>query len=182
MTTTTSTTTTTNRGAVKGAVAAAAGVAVLLGGMGTFALWNAEGALGEGNLQTGTLAAEFGDITWNDVTPGHENVIADLDGFHMVPGDVIVGTSTIEVVAQGENLVVVPQVVGETGVPITTLSDSVTVGVVLDGVPADGFREGTTSVDATITIAFDEAATGEMGLGLDLSATSINLQQVAPSA
>jgi len=182
MTTTTPTTNPTNRGAVKGAVAAAAGVAVLLGGMGTFALWNAEGALGEGNLQTGALTAEFGDITWTDATPGHENVIADLDGFRMVPGDVIVGTSTIEVVAEGENLVVVPQVVGADGAPLTALSDNVSVGVVLDGVPESGFREGTTSVDATVTIAFDESATGEMGLGFDLGATSINLQQVAPSA
>jgi len=182
MTTTTPTTNPTNRGAVKGAVAAAAGVAVLLGGMGTFALWNAEGALGEGSLQTGSLTADFGDITWNDVTPGHENLIEDLDGFQMVPGDVIVGTSTIAVVAEGENLVVVPQVVGPAGLPIDSLSESITVDVTLDGVPADGFRPGTTSVDATVTIAFDESATGEMGLGFDLGATSINLQQVAPSA
>lgn len=180
--TTSTTTTTSNRGAVKGVVAAGAGIAVLLGGMGTFALWNADGAFGEGELQTGSLSATFGDIVWEDRTPGHENTIEDLGAFRMVPGDVIVGTSTIDVVAEGENIVVVPQVVGPQGTPITTLSDNVTVEVDLDGMPVGGFREGETTVEATVTIAFDEAATGEMNLGFDLAETSINLQQVAPSA
>lgn len=178
----TTTTTTTHRGAVKGAVAAAAGVAVLLGGMGTFALWNADGALGAGDLRTGTLSAEFGTLTWNDVTPGHANAIGDINAFRMVPGDVIVGTSQIVVTAEGENLVVLPEVVGAAGTPIDTLSENITVEVDLAGMPAGGFREGTTTVDATVTIAFDQSATGEMGLELDLAATSISLQQVAPSA
>ncbi|UZN03926.1 hypothetical protein [Cellulomonas sp. S1-8] len=51
----------------------------------------------------------------------------------------------------GENVIV-----GPAGTPIDALSESITVDVVLAGVPAGGFGPGTTSVDATVTIAFDE--------------------------
>ena len=41
---------------VKGAVAGAAGIALLLGGAGTFALWNASTNVSTGSISTGTLA------------------------------------------------------------------------------------------------------------------------------
>lgn len=177
--------TTTTKGAVKGTVAAAAGVAVLLGGAGTFALWNAEGAIGTASTATGSLTATFGDTVWTDDTPGAENAIPDIGTFVMVPGDVVVGTADVDVTAVGENLRI------DTGLDYAdgTLPDDVDVSVVLtDGADAEvtrlsGSNAGTThDLTATVTLRFDESATGSMSQEVNLNAIAIDLQQVAPGA
>ena len=77
----------------KGAVAGAAGVALLLGGAGTFALWNDSfPAISGQQIQAGQLRFDPATVdgTWSvtrgdDVTSGPTT----LDGFNVVPGDVI---------------------------------------------------------------------------------------------
>ena len=49
----------------KGAIATAAGIALLLGGAGTFALWNGQTTIAGGTISTGTLAiASTGSPVW----------------------------------------------------------------------------------------------------------------------
>lgn len=181
----TSKTTTSTNNAVKGTVAAAAGVAVLLGGAGTFALWNDEGAIGTGSTATGSVTAAFGETAWSDATPGAENSIRDISSFAMVPGDVVVGTADVDVTAVGENLRL------DTGLEYAdgTLPADVAASVVLTdagGVEVtqlSGSNAGTLhDLTATVTLTFDETATGSMGETVDLSAVTIDLQQVAPGA
>lgn len=112
----------------KGTVWGAAGVALLLGGTGTFALWSDSLAAGtEGNtVDAGHLYIDDDALTgtWYDVTgldvpatfadasafetyvtetlTAHE--IADLDGYGIVPGDTFWYVSSVDVVAHGHNL------------------------------------------------------------------------------
>jgi len=93
---------------LKGSIAGAAGIALLLGGAGTFALWNDSAATAGGTVTTGTMAisdtAETG--VWTDesgtkvgaektLTPGTQT---------MVPGDVWRFTKTVAITASGKNL------------------------------------------------------------------------------
>lgn len=178
--------TTSHQGAVKGAVAAAAGVAVLLGGAGTFALWNASGAIGTTGTQAGSLTADFGtEVDWKDMTAGVEQVDVDPATFHMVPGDVLVGTTSVEVTAVGENLVVTPEITGADGNVRTFLDDdalTVTTGLVgSDGAPVTEIGAGTHTLTASVTIAYDPAG-GNVGMGTDVDLNDIEflLQQDTP--
>ena len=174
--------TTENRrhGVLKGTVAAAAGVAVLLGGAGTFALWNKEGAIGTGSTGTGKIEATFGQTTWQDTTSGAPNAIDDITAFRMVPGDTLVGTADVDVTAVGENLLVDPGLEYEEGV----LPDDVTAEVKLtdsDGgtvTELKGTNGGKTyDLTATVTLTFDDEATGSMTETIDLSEIKVNLKQ-----
>ncbi|WP_435738437.1 alternate-type signal peptide domain-containing protein [Cellulosimicrobium sp. PMB13] len=174
------TTTKNNHGAVKGSVAAAAGIAVLLGGAGTFALWNANGAIGTTGTETGSLTAEFGDsTTWEDVTAGAANPISDITDFRMVPGDTVVGTTTVDVTATGENLLVDATLDSEAA----GLPEGVTATVVLtDGgtevTSLRGSNAGETyNLSAAVTLTFDASTPGSMTEAVDLSKVTIDLQQ-----
>jgi len=94
---------------LKGSIAGAAGIALLLGGAGTFALWNDSAATAGGTVTTGTMA--IGPETakpgvWTDesgtkvgagntLNPGTQT---------MVPGDVWKFTKTVSITASGKNL------------------------------------------------------------------------------
>jgi len=89
---------------VKGAIAGAAGIALLLGGAGTFALWNASSTVSGGTIVAGNLVvADSGTPgTWtvnNGVTP------IVIGSYRAVPGDVLKFTKTVNVTATGDNLV-----------------------------------------------------------------------------
>lgn len=166
--------------ALKGTVAAAAGIAVLLGGAGTFALWNQQGAIGTGSTGTGALTAEFGETTWQDTTSGASNAVPDVTQFRMVPGDTLVGTASVTVTATGENLLV------DTGLEYDhgTLPDDVTAEVRLtdsggqEVTQLEGSNAGTThDLTATVTLTFDDEASASMTQPIDLSAIKLNLQQ-----
>ena len=95
------------RNRTKGAVAGVAGVALLLGGT-TFALWSAQDSVAGGVITNGTLAVDAGEISWVDVSPDRTDsphAITDIGTWRMVPGDVVEGTSAIEVTLVGDNLV-----------------------------------------------------------------------------
>ncbi|MFB9956300.1 alternate-type signal peptide domain-containing protein [Cellulomonas denverensis] len=174
--------TTSRHSALKGTVAATAGIAVLLAGAGTFALWNQQGAIGSGSTGTGALTAEFDPQTrWRDATDGAGNPIEDITAFRMVPGDTLVGTTGVSVTATGENLLV------DTGLHYAegALQADVTAEVTLtdgEGEPVtrlEGSNTGTRhELTATITLAFDADAAASMSEPIDLSAISVDLRQV----
>ncbi|MBM7818586.1 alternate signal-mediated exported protein [Cellulosimicrobium cellulans] len=177
------TTTKKNHGAVKGSVAAAAGVAVLLGGAGTFALWNQSGAIGGTGTAVGQLEATFGSATWVDDTPGANkgHTIDAITDFRLVPGDVLTGTVPVSVTAEGENILVDAAVTyGDS----FTLPEDVTADVqLLDGTtPVTTITDtGSTprTLSAVVTITFDETAGGSMTEAVDLSQIDVSLQQKA---
>ena len=79
----------------KGVIAGIAGLALLSGGT-TFALWQDNTNVTGGTITNGDLAVAATPITWVDNSadrPTHPTV--DLTTWKMVPGDTLVGTTTI---------------------------------------------------------------------------------------
>lgn len=86
----------------KGAVAGVAGIALLLGGAGTFATWNAAAAVSGATINAGTLAVSAAATgTWKDATGS----IANLSTYKIVPGAVLTYQQDITITAIGNNLV-----------------------------------------------------------------------------
>lgn len=89
---------------LKGSIAGAAGVALLLGGAGTFAYWNSSATLAGDTIVSGNLAVT--DSTDAGVwTVNGGTAAIDLAGYLVVPGDVLTYTKTMSILASGDNLV-----------------------------------------------------------------------------
>ena len=84
---------------IKGSIAGAAGVALLLGGAGTFALWNDTAAVAGADITAGTLTVDAADGTWAD-----QYGEIDIASYLIVPGDTLTYESVITVDAQGDNI------------------------------------------------------------------------------
>ncbi|MBO0923061.1 alternate-type signal peptide domain-containing protein [Cellulomonas sp. zg-ZUI199] len=130
----------------KGVVAGVAGVALLAGGT-TFALWSDSADVAGGTITNGKLDVEASALAWVDASPdradkGH--AISNLTTWRMVPGDVVEGTSEIDVTLVGDNLV------AELGVD-TTAAANLPTGMTVTYAVYDG---------ATTT---DPVATGALG-------------------
>lgn len=89
---------------LKGALAGVAGIALLLGGAGTFALWNSSATVTGGTIVAGQLLVSGSTTpgTWS-VNGGADRTT--LDGFKAVPGDSLVYTRIMNITATGDNLV-----------------------------------------------------------------------------
>ena len=85
---------------IKGFIAGAAVVALLLGGSGTFALWNDTAAVAGADITAGTLTVEAGEGVWTDQTEAAIN-IAD---YRIVPGDTLTYQTLLDVEALGDNI------------------------------------------------------------------------------
>ncbi len=89
---------------LKGAIAGAAGVALLLGGAGTFAYWNASSSIAPaGPIVAGNLA--IADPGTAGVWTTASGTVVSLSTFKAVPGDVLTFTKTMSIIATGNNLV-----------------------------------------------------------------------------
>jgi alternate signal-mediated exported protein len=94
---------------LKGSIAGAAGIALLLGGAGTFALWNDSAVIKGGTVSTGvlSLAAPTTQATWTDVSTASSIVNGtsfDTATQKLVPGDKVSTTQAVTVNASGKNL------------------------------------------------------------------------------
>jgi alternate signal-mediated exported protein len=91
----------------KGAIATGAGIVLLLGGAGTFALWNDTEVISAGSVSSGTLTIDTpGTAVWTDVSPDRASAtIVPSAAFRAVPGDVIKFSQNFVVHATGKNLV-----------------------------------------------------------------------------
>ncbi len=91
---------------VKAGVSGAAGIALLLGGAGTFALWNDSASVGGGDVNAGTLAIDAnGAGVWKNTPHAKsQEPIDDITDFKAVPGDTLEFTQKLDVTAIGDNL------------------------------------------------------------------------------
>ena len=94
---------------MKGSVAGAAGVALLMGSFGTYALWSDTAEMPGNSISSGVMDIEAGDVSWddlstadiaNDWTPASQTAAGDL----LVPGDSVVRTQQFTVRGTGKNL------------------------------------------------------------------------------
>lgn len=111
----------------KGAVAAAASAALLLGGAGTLAYWSTTGTVTGGSFTTGALeldtaACDEAGWTVSNTIEGVTDQPVDLAAFRAVPGDVLAKACDIDIIAEGDNLRAELSIVdgdGESAVPNT---------------------------------------------------------------
>ncbi|WP_426519162.1 alternate-type signal peptide domain-containing protein [Diaminobutyricibacter sp. McL0618] len=89
----------------KGAIAGAAGIALLLGGAGSFALWNGNTSVNASQIQSGTLTiAANGTGTWQNTPNGGSAGAVTIATFRAVPGDTLTFTQQLNISAIGDNL------------------------------------------------------------------------------
>jgi len=171
---------------MKGAVAGAAGIALLLGGAGTFAVWNATASIEGATIKSGNLAITANSAgVWQDgSTP------VDLATYKIIPGKVLTYTQTLDVVADGNDLTATLTNNGVTtsSNTITGLTTSMKVEKVTgtnltvggtNGNSISVTNGGTTAgqVRATITVTFPSAATAGMSGTAVLVAPTFTLTQ-----
>jgi alternate signal-mediated exported protein len=84
---------------IKGSVAGATGIVLLMGGFGTYALWSDSKQLNGSSVSSGELYIQRGTVAWADQA-GAWNPAGDL----VVPGDTITRTQTFTVKGTGKNL------------------------------------------------------------------------------
>lgn len=182
---------------LKGAIAGAAGVALLLGGAGTFALWNSSASVGGGTIVAGNLlVADSGAAgVWT-----HGATVITLSSFRAVPGDTLTYTKTMNITATGDNLVgslsLAPgSITASTAAPadvalagylqksatLTAAGVGVGVGV---GIPAVyPITAGTTGVSQTVTVVITIVFPKDPVAGFAAEAAtklgSVNLSNVA---
>lgn len=173
---------------LKGAIGAAAGVALLLGGAGTFAMWNTTTSTDPATINTGQLSLAEATGTWK-----HGGATIDLSSFHLVPGDVITYTVPLTITATGDDLKA-KLTVDSGSISGLTTSGDVTVATALSsggsGVTIDQTdhksatitapASGDYTVDATVTVTFtDVKDKAEQKLALTLEPVKFDLNQTA---
>ena len=158
-----------------GSIAGAAGVALLLGGAGTFALWNDDAAIAGATINAGTLTVEASNSAWSD----DQGAIDDLANYLIVPGDTLTYVTTLTVDAQGDNLhatLNVPEnpiatpvsdadedLALSTALAVTTSLTTVEDGVTVESLAEDGSfdvnaSEGTQEYHVTVLVHFPSGA------------------------
>ena len=161
---------------VKGAVAAAAGIALLMGGAGSLALWNDSVTVNAGSVSSGTLKVTAGTAgSWSPT-------IAKI-----VPGDTVTYTQTINLSATGDNLkatvasnigAITNNITGSTATSTFVVKNASNVVVT----PTAGVYtlNGAYTVEVTITVAFASGTTGTTGqnASVNLSTLAVTVTQV----
>lgn len=162
---------------VRGSIAGAAGIALLLGGAGTFALWNATASVSAQAITAGTLnlTANADGVWKKDGTP------ITASTYRIIPGTTLVFTQTLTVSAVGDGLTAD---LTHNGLSSTNSLAAVTIETLEVASPTatvNGstlkFTAGTSTVDVKLTVVFPEEATTGKNAVLDLSALNFTLTQ-----
>ncbi len=106
---------------IKGAIAAAVGIALLMGGASTLAFWNDSASIPGGTISAGTLSiAAPSTVPATDGWKSGSTAIANISSFRIVPGDTITYTKTFNVTATGNNLTATAALTGGSITAATT--------------------------------------------------------------
>jgi len=176
---------------VKGSVAGATGIVLLMGGFGTYALWSDSMTGDAGKIASGDLDIEsVGAPVWADISVGATTTAWSTSDL-MVPGDKVQVTVPLDVTAKGKNLQVKLSVDG-----FTNDFDNLAVNVSYAGedetftgagpfelnyAPSD--LAALTAASAAV-VTFDLPTTvssqDDTNKTLDLSDVTLHLEQVRP--
>ena len=167
----------------KGAIAAAAGGVLLLGGVGSLAYWSSSTVIGGEEISSGTL--KIGDCE-NGVWTENGVVLDDVTAFLLVPGETLTYACDAAITATGDHLTgtITADTAGITGNAELLAAIKATTTVTLAG---GVLAEITDANDGdTVQVAVDlefkantelEVAQGEK---IQLAALELVLQQTAP--
>jgi len=180
--------------ATKGAVAAGAAAVLLLGGLGSLALWQDTESVGGGAINSGELNFEPTGTpgVWTDISEGGSVVIgADPSGYLIVPGDILTYTNSYTVNSAGENIeaTITADFSQVTGDPALAAALNTTVAVDGGAALPNGsavelpLTSPTQTIAVTVTITFDQATTDLVAQNetVNLNAFTLTLDQVRPT-
>lgn len=177
----------------KATIAAVAAGALLLGGAGTVARWQATENVDAGTIATGhlTLDATTTPGVWTDISAGAPGTPFDPAADEIVPGDTVSFDQVVAISAEGKNIKGELSVGALDAVP-AALADDVTITLDVDEAAAgltnvggvlsfDG--EGTYNLPVKITVAFAEGVEAStpnttMDVPIDLTELALTLNQV----
>ena len=179
---------------VNGAIAGAAGIALLLGGAGSFALWNASASTAATQVSSGTLSLSANsDGVWTDITNGRSAAINPASVL-MVPGNTYQFTQTLTVAATGQdlkaNLTYASQSITGSAPLLAAVTQTLAVtsssaSVVQSQSSANTFvvspSAATSTVKVVYTIGLPSSATSGQGGTLNLAGIAFTLTQTAIS-
>ena len=176
----------------KAAIAGGAGIILLMGGAGTFAVWNDSAVAGNATITAGDLAIapSATAATWSSQT----GPIANIAAYRIVPGDVLTFTQTFDITAIGDNLKAKVDISAGSIVAADTantddaalaalLSSNATVAVGGSGVTEVvagkeySFASGARTVTVSATITFPGVATTGQKGAVSLSGFAVALTQ-----
>lgn len=162
----------------KGSIAAGAGIVLLLGGAGTFALWNDTAEIGNATIQAGELRLDTTGTGGWDAVPAN-----------WVPGDSATYTDTLTLTAVGDNIAAIlsvdeSSITGDADL-LADLEIEFTVGAVTGGTVVDN-GDGSYSISAAgsytipveVSVSFDAASSNATQLQqVDLTTIAFKVQQ-----
>ncbi|NYE96576.1 alternate signal-mediated exported protein [Psychromicrobium silvestre] len=188
-----------NKVAKAGVAAGIAGI-LLLGGAGTYALWQDSKTVDAGTVQTGQLKLNLGAAgVWKDVSTDVTGApTIDPATFKLVPGDTIAFTQNLTILASGNNLkgqLTIDQSTVQAAIPVAW-QPYITITVAPANLPAgitntagvlSFSAPGSYTFDVGITVAF---AKGTNASGTDdetienqsanLNGLALKLEQIRP--
>lgn len=173
----------------KGSLIGAAGLALLTGSFGTYALWTDNGQSASGGVTAGQLDIVAGSPVWDDLSTGTAadwTPATDL----VVPGDTITMTQDFTLTATGKNLdaelVFAPGAISSGDATKLTVDANVAVpaGLTVDASNPDRWTftdfAGTKTVTATVTYTFNASATADSteGISAAMAASTFTVTQL----
>ncbi|WP_258060499.1 MULTISPECIES: alternate-type signal peptide domain-containing protein [unclassified Arthrobacter] len=174
----------------KGALAIGVGAALLLGGGGTLAVWNAEQNSSAGTIASGDLNLEAVAGTWTSNIVGGIQPTA-IATYKMVPGEKLTFTQKVNVTLTGTNLSANLAVTGGKGTNGTGLEAFETANIAVSDVVltkdskavANPLKTSVSGIDATVTFEFLGTTTGrdDTNAKYNLGAVGYSLVQNAPT-
>jgi alternate signal-mediated exported protein len=171
-----------NSALIKGTAAIAVGAALLLGGGGTLASWNAEATGTPGTVVAGDLDVVAATGVWKDRTGA---TITNIANYKVVPGDKLTYTQDLNVTLTGDKMAAnvaatgAGAVNGFTAANVTVTDPVLTVGDTAVSNPLT--TSGT--VTATITFEFKSGTTGRSDVtkSYNFGSVAFTLNQIAPA-
>ncbi|MEW1812475.1 alternate-type signal peptide domain-containing protein [Pseudarthrobacter phenanthrenivorans] len=168
---------------IKGTAAIAVGAALLLGGGGTLAAWNAEASAAPGTIVSGDLnVVKSAPGVWKDRAGA---VIADISAYKVVPGDKLTFTQDVDVTLSGDKMAATIVAVGADQVNgFTPANVAVSAPALsINGQPVPNnltASSGIQKVTATMTFEFLSTTSGRADVtkSYNLGNIKFTLQQV----
>ncbi|MFZ3417171.1 alternate-type signal peptide domain-containing protein [Arthrobacter sp. 3Tela_A] len=172
----------------KGALATGVGVALLLGGGGTLAVWNQSVEANAGTIAAGDLNLQPKTDSTNGWYNGAGTKIEDIAAYRIVPGETLTYKHLLDITLVGAEMKADLSVTGlpTTGVfannavigPVTVMKGNVDVLADAEITPAEA---GTVTASSTFTFKEETGGRTNVGASADLGNVSFKLEQIAPT-
>jgi alternate signal-mediated exported protein len=170
-----------NSALIKGTAAIAVGAALLLGGGGTLASWNAEATGTPGTVVAGDLDVVADAGVWTD----RNGAPVTISTYKVVPGDKLTYTQNLNVTLTGDKMAATVAATGTGAVNGFTAANVVVTDPVLmvGDTPVSNPLTTSGTVTAAITFEFKSGTTGRSDVtkSYNFGSVAFTLNQIAPA-